>query len=163
VLGGILALLGLSSLAVLPVNWIGAALLILGAVLFALEAKFTSHGVLGIGGTVSMVLGALLLINGPPEISIHLSTALAVSIPFAAITMFLMTLALRARANKAVMSDGGMLDEIGEARTALAPAGKVFVHGEYWDAESSAPVEPGAKVRVVGVEGLKLRVEPKPR
>jgi membrane-bound serine protease (ClpP class) len=160
VLGGIMALLGLSSLAVLPINWIGAALLILGGAFFILEAKFTSHGVLGLGGTISMVLGALLLVNGPPELRIHLATALAVSIPFALITMFLMTLVIRSRANKAVMSDGGLVDEVGEARTALAPGGKVFVHGEYWDAVSSSPVDQGGRVRVVGVEGLKLRVEP---
>ena len=163
VIGGIMALLGLSSLAVLPINWIGVALLVLGASLFVFEAKYTSHGILGIGGTAALVLGALLLVNGPPEVSIHLSTALAVSIPFALITMFLMTLAIRARRNKVVMADGGLVDEIGEARTALAPSGKVFVHGEYWDAESSAPVETGAQVRVVGVDGLKLRVEPRTR
>jgi membrane-bound serine protease (ClpP class) len=161
VLGGILALLGLSSLSVLPINWIGAALLLLGVSLFVLEAQFTSHGILGIGGTVAMVLGALLLINGPPEVRIHLSTALAVCIPFAVITMFLMALAFKARRNKVVMSDGGVLDQIGEARTPLTPSGKVFVRGEYWEAESSRPVDVGAQVRVVGVDGLKLRVEPK--
>jgi membrane-bound serine protease (ClpP class) len=160
VAGGILALLGLSSLSVLPINWIGAALLILGASLFVLEAKFASHGILGTGGTVAMILGALLLINGPPEVRIHLSTALAVSIPFALITMFLVTLVVRARANKVVMAEGGMLDLIGEARTALEPTGKVFVHGEYWDAVSSAPVASGGEVRVVAVDGMTLRVEP---
>jgi membrane-bound serine protease (ClpP class) len=160
VIGGIMALLGLSSLAVLPINWIGAALLILGAAFFILEAKFTSHGVLGVGGTVSMVLGALLLINGPPEVRIHLTTALAVSIPFALITIFLMTLVVRARANKAVMNEGGLVDEVGEARTALAPGGKVLVHGEYWDAVSATPIDEGTRVRVVSVDGLKLRVEP---
>ncbi len=160
VMGGILALLGLSGLAVLPINWIGAALLMLGAAMFVLEAKFTSHGVLGSGGTVAMILGALLLINGPPEVRIHLVTALSVTIPFALITMFLVTLVIRARANKAVMSNGGLLNEIGLARTPLTPAGKVFVHGEYWDAVSSSPVEPGAEVRVTSVDGMKLGVEP---
>src|SRR5579872_867122 len=158
--GGILALLGLSGLAVLPINWIGAALLILGVAMFILEAKFATHGVLGGGGTIALVLGALLLINGPPEVRIHLSTALAVALPFALITMFLVTLVVKARASKALMSDGGLLDEIGEARTPLAPAGKVFVHGEYWDAVSSAHVDAGREVRVVGVDGMKLRVEP---
>ncbi len=160
VAGGILFLLGLSSLAVMPINWIGAALLLLGGVLLILEVKFASHGVLGIGGTVSMVLGALLLVNGPPEVRIHLATALAVVVPFAAISLFLVTLAVRARRNKAVMSDGGLLNQLGQARTALAPAGTVFVHGEYWDAVSSSPVESGAEVRVVAIDGLKLRVEP---
>ena len=162
VAGGILFLLGLSSLAVMPINWIGAALLLLGGTLLILEVKFASHGVLGIGGTVSMVLGALLLVNGPPEVRIHLATALAVVVPFAMISLFLVTLAVRARRNKAVMSNGGLLNQLGQARTALAPGGTVFVHGEYWDAVSSSPVEPGAEVRVVAIDGLKLRVEPDP-
>jgi membrane-bound serine protease (ClpP class) len=160
VAGGILALLGLSALAVLPINWIGAALLILGASLFVLEAKFASHGILGVGGTLAMVLGALLLINGPPEVRIRLSTAVAVSVPFALITMFLVSLVVRARANKVVTGEEGLLNEVGRAFTALAPAGKIFVHGEYWDAVSNAPVEPGSEVRIVGIDGLKLRVEP---
>jgi membrane-bound serine protease (ClpP class) len=160
VAGGILALLGLSGLAVLPINWIGAALLILGVSLFVLEAKFASHGILGVGGTLAMLLGSLLLVNGPPELRIHLATALSVTLPFALITMFLVSLVVRARANKAVMEDGGLLNEIGLAWTALAPNGKVFVHGEYWDALSSAPVDAGGKVRVVSVDGMKLRVEP---
>jgi membrane-bound serine protease (ClpP class) len=160
VAGGILALLGLSSLTVLPINWAGAALLILGVSLFVLEAKFASHGILGIGGTVAMVLGATLLINGPPEMRIHLVTALSVSIPFALITMFLVTLVIRARANKAVMGPNSLVDQIAEARTALSPSGTVFVQGEYWNAESEVPVEKGVQVRVVSVEGLKLHVSP---
>jgi membrane-bound serine protease (ClpP class) len=161
VAGGILGILGLSSLAVLPINWIGASLMILGVAMFILEAKFTSHGVLGGGGAIALTLGALLLINGPPEVRIHLLTALSVSIPFAAITIFLLTLAMRARANKSVTGTESLLDQTGEARTALTPAGTVFVHGEYWTAVSSAPVVVGGSVRVVGIDGLKLRVEPK--
>jgi membrane-bound serine protease (ClpP class) len=160
VAGGILALLGLSSLAVLPINWVGAALLLLGVSLFVLEAKFASHGILGIGGTVAMVLGAMLLINGPPEMRIHLSTALSVSIPFALITMFLVTLVMRARANKAVMGMDTLVNQIAEARTALTPSGTVFLQGEYWNAESEVPVEKGVQVRVVSVVGMKLHVSP---
>ena len=161
VAGGILLLMGVSSLAVLPLSWVGVSLLLLGATLFVLEAHFASHGVLGSGGTVALVLGALMLIDGPPEMRIHLATALSVSIPFALITMFLLSLAVRARRNKSLMGGEGLLNEIGEARTALAPAGKVFVHGEYWDAVSSTPVEPGGEVRVVAIDGMKLTVEPK--
>jgi len=160
VAGGISLLLGLSSLAVMPINWVGVALLILAVSLFVLEAKFASHGVLGTGGTVAMVLGSLLLISGPPELRIRLSTALAVSIPFALITMFLVSLAIQARRQK-VVTGGALAGEIGQARTALAPAGKVFLRGEYWDAVSSAPVEEGGEVRVVSIDGMKLRVEPK--
>jgi membrane-bound serine protease (ClpP class) len=107
-----------------------------------------------------MVLGSRLLINGPPELRIRLSTALAVSVPFALITMFLVSLAIQARRQK-VVTGGALAGEIGQARTALAPAGKVFLRGEYWDAVSSAPVEQGAEVRVVAIDGMKLRVEPK--
>jgi membrane-bound serine protease (ClpP class) len=160
VAGGILALLGLSSLAVLPINWAGAALLVLGVSLFVLEAKFASHGILGIGGAVAMVLGAMLLVDGPPEMRIHLSTALSVTVPFALITMFLVTLVIRARQNKAVMGTDTLVNQIAEARTALSPSGTVFLQGEYWSAESEAPVEIGGHVRVVSVDGLKLHVSP---
>ena len=161
VAGGILLLMGVSSLAVLPLSWVGVSLLLLGATLFVLEAHFASHGVLGAGGTVALVLGALMLIDGPPEMRIHLLTALSVSIPFALITMFLLSLAIKARRNKSLMGGEGVINEIGEARTALAPAGKVFVHGEYWDAVSSSPVELGGEVRVVAIDGMKLKVEPR--
>jgi membrane-bound serine protease (ClpP class) len=160
VAGGILVLMGLSSLSVLPINWAGAALLVLGVSLFVLEAKFASHGILGVGGTVAMVLGATLLVNGPPEMRIHLVTALSVSVPFALITMFLVTLVIRARANKAVMGPNTLVNQIAEARTPLSPSGTVFLQGEYWNAESEAPVEKGGQVRVVSVEGLKLHVSP---
>jgi len=159
VAGAILALLGLSSLSILPINWAGVALLVLSAALFVPEAKFASHGILGIGGTVAMVLGALLLINGPPEVRIHLATAISVAVPFALITMFLVSLVIRARRNKVLTGPAGMIGEMGVARTALEPEGQVQVRGEYWDAVASSSIPAGARVRVLGVSGLKLQVE----
>ena len=99
---------GLSALSVLPINWLGAALLILAFAFFVLEAKFATHGVLAAGGAVCMVLGAVMLIDSPlPEMRIHLSTAIALALPFAAITVFL-AVAGRARAReKVVTGDGG--------------------------------------------------------
>ena len=160
VMGAISLLLGLSSLSVLPINWVGVALLILSLAFFIAEAKFATHGILGIGGTVAMIFGAVLLVDAPPALRIHWATAIAVAVPFALITMFLVTLVLRARRNKVVTGQQGMIAEIGEARTALDPRGKVFVHGEYWDAESAVPVEAGTRVRVTEVDGLVLKVEP---
>ncbi|MGA2879997.1 MAG: nodulation protein NfeD [Bryobacteraceae bacterium] len=157
--GAILALLGLSSLSVLPINWTGVGLLVLSLALFVLEAKFTSHGMLGIGGTISMVLGALLLVNGPPDMRIHLSTALAVALPFAAITMFLVSMVIQARRNKVLTGAEGMIGELGVAQTALAPEGQVLVRGEYWDAIAASAIPAGAQVRVRSVAGLKLEVE----
>jgi len=160
VAGGILILLGLSALSVLPVNWIGVALLVLSIILFALEAHVASHGILGIGGAIAMVLGALLLVEGPPEIRIRLSTALAVTLPFAGITIFLLALVIKARRAKVATGTQGMIGLVGTAYTELNPTGKVFVHGEFWDAEATEPVPAQARVRVVGVDGLTLRVEP---
>jgi membrane-bound serine protease (ClpP class) len=163
VIGAIMVLLGLSALSVLPINWVGAALLLLAIALFILEAKFATHGVLAVGGAVSMLLGALLLIESPlPELRIHFMTAFAITLPFALITTFLVTLVVRARANKVITGSAGMIGEIGVAHTPLTPAGKVFVHGEFWSAVSSTPVAAGARVRITEVRGLALRVEPAP-
>ena len=160
VIGAIAFVLALSALSVLPVQWTGVALLALALALFILEAKFTSHGILGIGGAIAMVLGAMLLVEGPPEVRIRLAVALAVSLPFAAITVFLATIAFRARENKVLTGREALLDAIGVARTPLAPGGKIFVQGEYWDAVATRPVEAGTRVRVTGIDGLRLTVEP---
>jgi len=161
VAGVILVLLGLSALSVLPINWLGATLLIVSLTLFVLEAKFTSHGVLGLGGAVAMVLGAVMLVNGPiPEMRIHWGTAIGLALPFSAITLLLLSLAVRARRNKVETGSEGMIGIIGSAVTELAPAGKIFVHGEYWDAVAVKPVTAGARVRVTAIDKLKLTVEP---
>jgi len=161
VVGVILVLLGLSALSVLPINWLGVALLIVALTLFVLEAKFTSHGILGLGGAVAMVLGAVMLVNGPiPEMRVHWGTAIGLALPFSAITLLLLTLAMRARRSKVETGVEGMIGTIGAAVTELSPAGKIFVHGEYWDAVAAQPVSVGARVRVTAVDNLKLKVEP---
>jgi membrane-bound serine protease (ClpP class) len=161
VAGGILALLGLSALSVLPINWLGVALLVLALTLFILEAKIASHGILGTGGAVAMILGSVLLINSPiPEMRIRWTTAIGLTLPFAFITVFLVSLVIRARAAKVVTGASGMEGEIAVARTPLSPEGKVFVHGEFWDAVCTIPVAAGARVRIVTVEGLLVKVEP---
>ena len=106
-------------------------------------------------------LGALLLVDAPiPEMRVRLVTALAVSVPIGLITVFLVGLVVKARRSKVVTGSQGLIGEIGVAQSALQPEGKVFVHGEYWDAVSTAPVVTGGEVRVLAVEGMKLRVEP---
>jgi membrane-bound serine protease (ClpP class) len=115
---------------------------------------------LGIGATIAMVLGAMLLINGPPEIRIHFTTAIAVAVPFAAITMFLVSIVIQARRNKVLTGASGMIGEVGVTRTALEPEGQVLVRGEIWDAVASAAIPAGARVRVKAMAGLKLLVDP---
>jgi membrane-bound serine protease (ClpP class) len=160
VAGAILFLLGMSALSILPISWVGVALLVLAVALFILEAKFASHGILGAGGTLSMILGAVLLIDGPPELRIRYSTAISVAIPFALITMFLVSIVIRARKGKVLTGVTGMIGEIGIASTQLAPEGQVLVRGEYWTAVADAAISAGTRVRVKAVEALKLRVEP---
>lgn len=163
VIGAILALLGLSALSVLPINWLGAGLLILALALFVLEAKFTSHGILGIGGAVAMVLGAVILVNGPiPEMRIRWSTAIGLALPFSAITLLLLSLVVSARRHKVETGVEGMIGVTGSAITELSPEGKVLVRGEYWDAVALRPVTAGARVRITAVDKLKLTVEPVP-
>ena len=106
-------------------------------------------------------MGGLFLVDAPiPEMRVRLVTALAVSIPLGLITAFLMSIAVRARRNKIVTGEQGLIGEIGTAQNALAPSGKVFVHGEIWDAVSTVPVPAGERVVVRQVEGLTLRVDP---
>src|SRR6266404_2563611 len=161
--GVVFILLAIFALNLLPTRFAAVVLILASFVLFALEAKFASHGVLAIGGIVTMILGGLLLVDAPiPEMRVHLLTALAVSIPLGAITVFLMSIALKARANKVVTGAQGLVGEIGIAQTPLSPHGKVFVHGELWDATSTVSVAAGQTVVVRGVDGLQLRVDPSP-
>jgi membrane-bound serine protease (ClpP class) len=147
----------------LPTRFAGIALILGAFLLFALEAKFGSHGVLTIGGMVLLTLGALLLVDAPiPEMRVHLLTALAVSIPLGLITAFLMGIAVRARRHKVVTGAQGLVGEMGIAQSALTPRGKVFVHGELWDAVSSGNIAAGERVIVRNVEGLQLQVEAAP-
>jgi len=159
--GIVFILLAAFALNLLPTRFAALAMIVGAFVLFALEAKFVSHGVLTIGGIVLLTLGALMLVDAPiPEMRVHLLTALAVSIPFGFITAFLMSIALKARRNKVVTGAQGLVGELGIAQSALAPQGKVFVHGELWDAVSSTNLPAGASVVVRSVEGLQLRVDP---
>jgi len=159
--GIVFILLAVFALHLLPIRMAAVVLIFASFVLFALEAKFATHGVLAVGGIATLVIGALLLIDSPiPEMRVKLATALAVSIPLGAITVFLMTIALRARRNKIVTGAEGLIGEVAITQTALNPAGKVFVHGELWDAVASGTVPPGEKVVVRKVDGLQLAVEP---
>jgi membrane-bound serine protease (ClpP class) len=163
VIGGIAAVLALYAMHLLPVNFAGVLLILLAIALFILEAKFTSHGVLGLGGVVAMLLGALFLIRSPlTSGGVSLSVALATTIPFAVITIFLMRLVLASRKWKPATGQEELVGEEGVTVSGLAAGaeGLIRVHGELWRAVSRQAVEQGKRVRVKSVEGLKLHVEP---
>lgn len=161
VIGVIAITLALFALNFLPTRFASLALLIVAFALFALEAKFATHGVLAIGGIICMVIGALFLVDGPiPQMRVNIITAISVSIPIALIAVFLTTLVLRARRGRVATGSEGMIGEFGIARTEVSAEGKVFVHGELWNAVSTMAIAEGTRVKVAGVNGLHLVVEP---
>src|SRR5580658_4122014 len=161
--GVVFILISVFALNLLPTRFAALGLILAAFALFAAEAKFATHGVLTIGGIALLTLGGLLLVDSPiPEMRVHLLTALAVSIPLGLITAFLMSIALKARRNKRVSGSEGLIGETGIAQTTLSPRGKIFVHGELWDAVSSSNVSAGQTVVVRRVDGLVLQVDPAP-
>ena len=169
VIGGIAILLALFAMHMLPVNLTGIVLLVLSLALFVLEAKFPTHGVLGVGGVVAMILGAVMLIESPiTGMGVRLSTALAVAIPFAVIVVILMRAVLRSRTWKQSTGKEELIKEEGEVIEPVGAApgtGMVRVHGELWRAAAPAgeTIPKGAWVRVRKVDGLTLEVEPAKR
>jgi membrane-bound serine protease (ClpP class) len=159
VVGGVCVFLALVAFNILPINLLGVVLILAAIVLFVLEAKVTSYGLLASLGIAVMILGSLILINSPlPELRVQLITAVGITLPFAAITIFLMRLVILAHRNKSVTGKEGMVGEIGTALTDIGSQGKVQVHGEIWQASSPQPIESGNRVRVVAVEGLTIQV-----
>jgi membrane-bound serine protease (ClpP class) len=163
VIGGICMVLALYAMHILPVNLAGVFLIILALALFILEAKYTSHGVLAGGGIISMLLGAMFLIRSPLTAGgVSLSVALAVTVPFALLTVLLMRLVIRSRSWK---SQTGREEMIGAQGVAVSPItqgaeGMIRIHGELWRAFASQAVTEGQPVRVLRIDGLKLYVEP---
>ncbi|HJW99783.1 MAG TPA: nodulation protein NfeD [Terriglobales bacterium] len=161
VVGLIFVVLAVFALNLLPLRFAGVALIVTAFILFALEAKFATHGALGVGGIAVLILGALLLVDGPiPQMRIRPITAVAVSVPFGLLTIFLVNIAVRARRGKVVTGERGLIGEIGIAKTQLRPDGKVFIHGEIWNAYCPSGAQPGQSVRVSAVHDLVLTVEP---
>jgi membrane-bound serine protease (ClpP class) len=159
-LGTIMLLLGLFALNLLPVRYTSVMLLAAAFALLILEAKFATHGVLAAAGIVSLVIGALTLVDAPiPELRVHLGTALSTGLAFGLITVFLLRLALRARRSKVRMGGDAMIGLIAVVTQPLSPSGQVMVNGELWQAESATPAALGDQVRVRGLRDLTLLVE----
>ncbi len=160
---GVLCLLMFAfSSQVLPISSVGILLILVAIVLFVLEVKVTSHGLLTAGGVICLILGSLMLFQGPiPEMRLHLAVVLPGSFALAAACSVAVRLAVRAQRSPVTTGVEGLVGEIGTAAQDLRPQGKVFVHGETWDAVSRvSPVPKGTAVRVVLVKEMRLVVEP---
>jgi len=163
VVGGICAVLALYAMHLLPVNVAGVLLIVIAVTLFVLEAKYTSHGILLGGGVIAMIFGAIFLIRSPlTSGGVSVGTAVAVTLPFAAISVFLMRLVLRSRKWKQATGVEEMLGERGIATVGLKSGveGMIRIHGENWRAVAEQDVAPAEAVRVRTIEGLTLHVEP---
>ena len=170
VFGAIALVLALIAMQMLPVNVAGLLLIVLALALFVIEAKYPTHGVLGVGGVIAMVLGALYLIRTPwTGMGVSLSTALGVALPFAVIVIILMRLVLRSRSWKLatgkeelLAEEGEVTEPVGGAPNSGVATGMVRIHGELWRAAAPAgqTIPKGARVRVRKVDGLTLEVEP---
>lgn len=160
VIGGICLILALFAFRMLPINYAGVILILLAVIFFIAEIKVTSYGLLTMGGLVSLALGSIMLFESPiPALRASLSVIIPTVMVTAAFFIFAMSMAIRAQMAKPATGSEGLIGEIGVARTRLDPEGKVFVHGEFWNAYSDGTIEEGEKIRVSKTDGLKLKVE----
>jgi membrane-bound serine protease (ClpP class) len=157
--GGICLLLALTAFQVLPISSTGVLLLVLGIGLLVAELFIPSFGIIGVGGIVSFVLGSLFLFDAPAEeLAIDRGIIVTSALCVSAFMLFVGTLAVRTWGQRPTSGQEGMIGEVGEVRERIAPRGKVWLHGEYWTAESDEELEVGQKVRVVSVNHLVVRV-----
>jgi membrane-bound serine protease (ClpP class) len=160
VIGGISLILAFFAFQSLPINYAGLLLILFGIVLLVAEIKIVSHGVLAIGGIVSMALGSLMLFDAP-EIGLRVSwwTIVPTVGATAGLFLFVITAGVRALSRRQLLGPSGLVGQTATVKERLAPEGQVFVHGEIWRAVAEGePVEAGARVRVVAVDGLTLKV-----
>ena len=160
VVGGIFLILAFYALQMLPVNYAGLALIFFAIILFIAEIKVVSHGLLAVGGVISLLLGSLMLFQSPGEyMKISLSVIIPAVLVSAAFFIFAVTKAIEARLSKPTTGTEGLVGEEGTVTTPIAPEGKVSIHGEFWNALSDQPIEKGEKVQVIGLVNLKLKVK----
>jgi len=161
VIGGICLLMAIFSFQILPINYVALILILLAIGLFILEIKVQSYGILSIGGIIAMVIGSIMLIDAPiPELRPSLKFIIPFAIGLSLIFIFLILIAVRAHARKALTGKEGLVGEHGIAQSDLNPEGKVFIHGEIWNAEATEEIPKGAKIRVIKVlKNLKLKVK----
>ncbi len=158
--GGIALLLALASFQVLPINYAGLLLIGLGICLLVAEAFIPSFGLLGIGGVVSLALGSLLLFDVEgSDLSVDRSIVFAAVGTLSVFVLAVTFLVVKSQRRKATLGFEGLVGEVGEVRERLDLKGKVFVHGEVWNAEGPERLEPGDRIEVVGYDGMRLKVK----
>jgi membrane-bound serine protease (ClpP class) len=162
VTGAICLVMALISLQLLSFNYAGLILILLGIALLIGEAFMPSFGILGIGGVVSLALGSFLLFDTPnSDLTIDRSIIFTAVATVATLVLAISYLVFRSQKAKPTLGMEGLIGEIGEVRAKLSPSGKVFVHGEYWNAQTQADaqIDVGERVQIVGYDGMNLKVK----
>lgn len=164
VVGGICLILAFYAFQSLPINYAGLLLIIFAIILFVAEIKVVSHGILSIGGVISMILGSFLLIESPAP---YLRISRAIIYPTVAVTAlffaWVVGMAVRMRSKKTSMGPEALIGTTGKAETDIDPEGSVFLHSEIWSARSEVLIKKGEEVEVTGMQGLVLLVKRKDR
>ncbi len=155
VVGAISLILAFFSFQTLPVNYAGLLLIALAIILFIIEVKVTSYGLLSIAGVISLTLGSIMLFE---DVGVSLQLMMPTLVLVGGFFVVVAALAFRAYRRKPLVGAEGLVGETGVVRERLDPEGLVFVHGEIWKARSGERLEPGERVRVERIEGLTLRV-----
>ena len=163
VLGGICLILALYSFQALPISYAGAFLILLGIIFFILEVKIISHGVLGVAGIISVVIGSIMLVDLPSggALSISWQSIIAVALLSALFVFGVLSFAIKAQMSKVKTGKEGLMGETGITKTVVHETGKVLIHGELWNAVSDEPIKAGEKVIISKVENLTLKVRRK--
>ena len=160
VIGGISLILAFFALQTLPVNYAGILLIVLAIILFIMEMKISSYGLLSVAGVLSLLLGSLMMFkNSGPDMKLSLKVLLPTLFLISAFFVFVAGLVFRAQISKPKTGTKGLVGEIGIVKKALTPEGKVFVHGELWNARAQETIDENCKVRVTNVDSLMLEVE----
>ncbi len=161
VIGGIALILALFSFQALPITFAGVLFILLALTLFLLEIKIMSHGILGGGGVISLFLGSLMLVNDAqwPYKGISLSVIIPTVLVFSLFFFLAAYFSIRTHRRKIATGEAGIVGEMGVAKTGIGPSGgSVFIHGEFWNAVSEIQIEANAKIQVVSVVGMELKV-----
>ena len=160
VVGVICLILAFFAFQTLPINYAGLILIVFGVILFILETQITSYGMLTVGGVICMFLGSFMLIRvTPPVLQISWKVIIPSVLAAAIFFVFAIGMALKAQRRKPTTGMKGIVGEVGVARTSISGTGKIFVHGEIWNATSQEVIKKGERVKVVGIEGLTLEVK----
>jgi membrane-bound serine protease (ClpP class) len=161
VVGGICLILAFFALSVLPVNYAGVALIILAMIFFIAEIKVTSYGLLTVAGVISLILGSLMLFkSADPAIRVSLELIISMAVFTLVVVTFLVSMVIRSHRARVATGAEGLLHKYGVTRTQVGRRGKVFVHGEIWNASADEEIPAGSPVEIVSVDGLTLRVRP---